>query len=63
MLPLAGIKVIEVAQNLSGPYAAEILATLGAETGKVAEDSSDDYSAPLSQLGKLLIKMGNALSR
>ena len=42
---------------------AETLATLGAETGKVAEETSDDYSGPLTQLGKLLIKMGNALSR
>ena len=28
MLPLQGIKVVEIAQNLAGPYAAEILATL-----------------------------------
>ncbi|SHJ42368.1 hypothetical protein SAMN02745146_3119 [Hymenobacter daecheongensis DSM 21074] len=42
---------------------AETLATLGAETGKVAEETSDNYGAPLTQLSKLLIKMGNALSR
>jgi hypothetical protein len=42
---------------------AETLATLGAETTKVADETSDDYSGPLNQLGKLLIKMGNALSR
>ena len=35
MLPLQGIKVIAVAQNLSGPYAGEILATLGADMLKV----------------------------
>jgi hypothetical protein len=42
---------------------AETLATLGAETNKVADETSDDYSAPLNQLGKLLIKLGNLLSR
>lgn len=42
---------------------AETLATLGAETVKVADETSDDYSAPLTQLGKLLIKMGSSLSR
>ncbi|GAA3998305.1 hypothetical protein GCM10022408_06360 [Hymenobacter fastidiosus] len=42
---------------------AETLATLGAETVKVADETSDDYSGPLTRLGKLLIKMGNALSR
>lgn len=42
---------------------AETLATLGAETTKVSEETSDDYSAPLAQLGKLLIKLGSSLSR
>lgn len=42
---------------------AETLATLGAETVKVADETSDDYSGPLTQLGKLLIKMGSSLSR
>lgn len=42
---------------------AETLATLGAETVKVADETSDNYSAPLTQLGKLLIKMGSSLSR
>lgn len=42
---------------------AETLATLGAETSKVADETSDDYSGPLAQLGKLLIKLGSTLSR
>ncbi len=42
MLPLTGIKVAEVAQNLSGPYAAEILATLGADVVKVERPGGDD---------------------
>lgn len=42
---------------------AEILASLGAETAKVAEDAGGDYSSPLTNLSKLLIKAGNTLSR
>jgi len=42
---------------------AEILASLGAETAKVAEDAGGDYSAPLNNLSKLLIKAGNTLSK
>lgn len=42
---------------------AEILASLGAETAKVAEDAGGDYSGPLTNLSKLLIKAGNTLSR
>ncbi|MBD2714112.1 hypothetical protein KBK19_03585 [Microvirga sp. STR05] len=42
---------------------AETLATLGAETTKVAEEVRDDYSGPLTQLGKVLIKIGSSLSR
>ena len=42
---------------------AEILASLGAETAKVAEDAGGDYAVPLNNLSKLLIKAGNALSR
>lgn len=42
---------------------AEVLATLGAETAKVAEEANGDYSAPLTNLSKLLIKAGSSLSR
>ena len=42
---------------------AEVLATLGAETAKVAEDAGGDYSTPLANLSKLLIKAGSSLSR
>ncbi|MBO2010475.1 hypothetical protein [Hymenobacter negativus] len=42
---------------------AEILASLGAETAKVADDAGGDYAAPLTNLSKLLIKAGNTLSR
>lgn len=39
---------------------AEVLATLGAETAKVADGA---YSGPLGNLSKLLIKAGSSLSR
>ncbi|WP_046246882.1 hypothetical protein [Hymenobacter terrenus] len=42
---------------------AEILATLGAETAKVADEAAGEYQVPLSNLSKLLIKAGSSLSR
>jgi crotonobetainyl-CoA:carnitine CoA-transferase CaiB-like acyl-CoA transferase len=41
-LPLAGIKVVEIGQNLAGPYAGEVLATLGADVVKVERPEGDD---------------------
>jgi crotonobetainyl-CoA:carnitine CoA-transferase CaiB-like acyl-CoA transferase len=41
-LPLAGIKVVEIAQNLAGPYAGEILATLGADVIKIERPEGGD---------------------
>ena len=42
MLPLHGIRVVEVAQNLAGPYCAEILAHLGADVIKVERTAGGD---------------------
>src|SRR5215831_16319158 len=42
MLPLKGIKVVELAQNLAGPYAAEVLAHLGADVIKVERPEGVD---------------------
>ena len=42
---------------------AEVLASLGAETAKVAEEAGGDYSGPLTNLSKMLIKAGSSLSR
>jgi crotonobetainyl-CoA:carnitine CoA-transferase CaiB-like acyl-CoA transferase len=43
MLPLHGIKVIEVAQNVAGPGTGQILASLGADVVKLERpDSGDD---------------------
>ena len=42
---------------------AEILASLGAETAKVGEESANGYSDALHNLSRVLIKAGNLLSR
>ncbi len=41
-LPLEGLRVVEVAQNLAGPFAAEILAHLGADVVKVERPEGGD---------------------
>ena len=42
-MPLAGIKVVEIGQNIAGPYASEILSWLGADVVKVERpDGGDD---------------------
>jgi crotonobetainyl-CoA:carnitine CoA-transferase CaiB-like acyl-CoA transferase len=43
MLPLTGVKVVEIANNIAGPYAGFILAALGADVLKVERpDGGDD---------------------
>ena len=42
MLPLDGVKVVEIAQNLAGPMAAEILGWMGADVVKVERPEGDD---------------------
>jgi len=51
------------APDAQGHEIAEILASLGAETAKVADEAADGYAAPLHELSQLLIKAGNKLSR
>lgn len=41
-LPLTGVRVIEIAQNIAGPYAGEILATLGADVLKIERPEGGD---------------------
>ena len=42
MTPLAGIKVVELARILAGPWAGQVLADLGAEVVKVESPDGDD---------------------
>jgi crotonobetainyl-CoA:carnitine CoA-transferase CaiB-like acyl-CoA transferase len=42
VLPLEGIRVVEIAQNLAGPMAGEILAHMGADVIKVERPEGDD---------------------
>lgn len=42
MLPLTGVKVIEIANNIAGPYAGFVLAALGAEVLKVERPEGGD---------------------
>src|SRR5499426_3029152 len=42
MLPLQGISVVEIAQNLAGPIAAEILGHMGADVIKIERPEGDD---------------------
>jgi crotonobetainyl-CoA:carnitine CoA-transferase CaiB-like acyl-CoA transferase len=42
MLPLDGVKVVEIASNIAGPYAGLVLATLGADVLKVERPEGDD---------------------
>lgn len=40
--PLVGIKVVEIGQNIAGPYASEILASMGAEVIKIEREGAGD---------------------
>jgi crotonobetainyl-CoA:carnitine CoA-transferase CaiB-like acyl-CoA transferase len=42
MLPLTGVKVVEIANNIAGPYAGFILAALGADVLKVERPGGGD---------------------
>ncbi|HJQ60608.1 MAG TPA: CoA transferase [Vineibacter sp.] len=42
MLPLEGVKVVELAQNLAGPFCAQILGHLGAEVIKIEKPNGGD---------------------
>ena len=44
LLPLSGVKVVEVGQNLAGPVASQIMADLGADVIKVEKPGGGDDS-------------------
>ena len=48
--PLAGLKVVELARILAGPWAGQILADLGAEVIKVEPVDGDRYYGTEQQL-------------
>ena len=41
-LPLSGIRVLEMGQNIAGPYASEILSSLGAQVVKIERPETGD---------------------
>jgi len=46
LLPLAGVKVVEVGQNLAGPVTSQILGDLGAQVIKVEKPGAATIPAP-----------------
>ena len=53
--PLEGIKVVELARILAGPWTGQLLADLGAEVIKVESEKGDDTRAwgpPFIEYGK-----------
>ncbi|HET9565253.1 MAG TPA: CoA transferase, partial [Mycobacterium sp.] len=39
--PLAGVRVVEIADNIAGPYCTKLLVDLGAEVTKIESPSGD----------------------
>ena len=50
MLPLTGVKVVEFANNIAGPYASYILAMLGADVLKVERPEGGDDARSASSI-------------
>ncbi len=50
-MPLSGIRVIEIGQNIAGPFAATILGDLGADVIKVEKPGGDDARGWLVKAG------------
>lgn len=65
-LPLSGIQVVEVSQNLAGPYCARILQDLGAEVTKVEPPNGDAarrWGPPFHQGAGTIFALANAGKR
>jgi crotonobetainyl-CoA:carnitine CoA-transferase CaiB-like acyl-CoA transferase len=65
MRPLAGIRVVEAASYISGPYAGLMLADLGAEVIKVEPPRGDPYRrfGPQDDDGGVIFRAGNRNKR
>lgn len=64
--PLAGIRVVEVAQNLAGPYCTRILQDLGAEVVKIEPpqgDAARRWGPPFHQGAGTIFALANAGKR
>mgnify|MGYP001820927489 CR=1 FL=1 len=64
--PLAGIRVVEVAQNLAGPYCTRILQDLGAEVLKIEPpqgDAARRWGPPFHQGAGTIFALANAGKR
>lgn len=51
-LPLAGFRVLDFTRFLAGPYAAMVLADLGAETAKFSQSRTGAYDRRAPWLGQ-----------
>lgn len=65
MRPLEGIRVLEAASYISGPFAGRMLADLGAEVTKVEPPDGDPYRrfGPRDGHGGVIFRSGNANKR
>ncbi|OUM92072.1 CaiB/BaiF CoA transferase family protein [Parageobacillus thermoglucosidasius] len=61
MLPLKGVKVIELAQTLAGPFCGQMLGDLGADVIKVEKLSGDEtrYFIPPEWEGESIVYLAN----
>ncbi|MEY8838298.1 CaiB/BaiF CoA transferase family protein [Cribrihabitans sp. XS_ASV171] len=59
---LAGVRVVELGQNLAGPFAGEILADLGADVVKIEKPGGDDarrWGPPLTENAAAIFHLMN----
>jgi len=57
-LPLAGIRVLEIATIIAAPFGASLLADLGAEVTKVEQIGGDPYRGMLAGVGSARVNAG-----
>ncbi len=57
-LPLAGVKVLEIATIIAAPFGASLLADLGAEVTKVEQVGGDPYRGMLAGVGSARVNAG-----